>query len=57
MQKKKMVHRKKVLRKSFSKNKKTFPASLTARAQIYDLDSISQSSPVADVETDRSEWN
>ena len=52
-----MVHRKKVLRKSFSKNKKTFPASLTARTQIYDLDSISQSSPVADVETDRSEWN
>ena len=53
---KSMVHREKiVLRKSFSKNKKTFPASLTAKTPIYDLNSISQASPIADVETGRHE--
>lgn len=37
--------------------KSTYPAFLTARAQIYDHSSISQNSPTLDFETNASESN
>lgn len=52
MQKKKKVHRKKVLRKSFSKNKKNLSQPLLQPEHRFMTSTLIQSSPIADVETE-----